>query len=218
MAQGWRGSYYRYKDFFLNILELYKKRADLRMFLEIILSLTTVIIFTVFALKPTIVTIVELIKEINNKKETITNLDKKIGDLEQAQVVYSQNLSSLPAIYYSVPDMPSPDVFSTQIEAIADINSIKILGLSIGEVSLIGFEDRRITPSELKPFPQGAQELTVSISATGSYQDIMSFIKNLENSRRPIKMDILGISTTQNDLEQVISVIITGRTAFLGIE
>lgn len=218
MAQGWRGSYYRYKDFFLNIMELYKKRADLRMFLEIILSLATIIIFTIFALKPTVITIVELVKEINNKKATIESLDKKISDLELAQDAYVENLNSIPAIESAVPDAPSPDVFSAQVEALAANSSVRILGLSIGEVALVGREEKKAAPSELKPFPLEAQELTVSISAAGTYQDLMLFIEKLENGRRPIKMDVLGVNTTQNDLEQVISVIISGRIPFLGIE
>lgn len=218
MAQGWRGSYYRYKDFFLNIMELYKKRADLRMFLEIILSLATIIIFTIFALKPTVITIVELVKEINNKKTTIESLDKKISDLELAQDAYVAQMNSLPAIESAVPDAPSPDVFSAQVEALAANSSVRILGLSIGEVALVGREEKKAAPSELKPFPPEAQELTVSISAAGTYQDLMLFIEKLENGRRPIKMDVLGVNTTQNDLEQVISVIISGRIPFLGIE
>ena len=71
MALGWRGQYYRYKDYFLNIVALYKQRRDLRAFLEVILSLSTVIIFVVFALKPTALTIISLYNEIKVKKDTL---------------------------------------------------------------------------------------------------------------------------------------------------
>lgn len=216
MAQGWRGSYYRYKGFFLNIVELYKKRADLRMFLEIILSLSTIIIFTVFALKPTAVTIIELVKEIENKKATVVTLDKKIGDLEIAQEVYSRNQNILSAINSSVPNSPEPQIFSSQVESLSRNNSVNILGVSIGEAVLQGLEDKKAVSSELKPFPQNARELTVSISVSGNYQNLVSFIQSLEKNIRPIKMDIVGFNTTQNDLEQVISVIISGRIPYLG--
>ena len=62
MATGWRGQYIRYRGFFLNIVDLYKKRADLRAFLEVILSISTVTIFLLFALKPTMLTIVSFVK------------------------------------------------------------------------------------------------------------------------------------------------------------
>ena len=45
MKQGWRGQYYRYRGYFLDILNLYKKRSDLRAFVEVILSLSTITIF-----------------------------------------------------------------------------------------------------------------------------------------------------------------------------
>ena len=84
MALGWRGSYSRYKEFFLNITALYKKKAELRAFLEIILSLSTIIIFLLFALKPTVITIVSLLQQIREKQDTLSGLTQKVSDLQKA--------------------------------------------------------------------------------------------------------------------------------------
>ncbi|MDP1710294.1 MAG: hypothetical protein Q8L28_01635, partial [bacterium] len=91
MAQGWRKEYSRYKEYFLNVVNLYKQRADLRVFLEIILSLTTITIFAIFALKPTAVTIIGLVNEIKDKENSLSGLNQKINDLKTARNIYNQS-------------------------------------------------------------------------------------------------------------------------------
>ncbi len=78
MALGWRKDYLRYRSYFLNVLNLYKRKEDLRMFLEIMLSLSAISFFSIFALRPTFLTIATLLKEINAKKGTIITMDTKI--------------------------------------------------------------------------------------------------------------------------------------------
>ena len=95
MALGWRGSYSRYKEFFLNITALYKKKAELRAFLEIILSLSTIIIFLLFALKPTVITIVSLLQQIKEKQATLSGLTQKVSDLQKASSLLQQNRASI---------------------------------------------------------------------------------------------------------------------------
>ena len=179
MALGWRGQYSRYKEFFLNILALYKKRADLKMFLEVILSIITITIFSLFALKPTALTIIALVKEVQGKESLIEKLDQKISNLEKAREVFSQEQSAIPIIESAIPDSPSPDILVGQIEGLAVKNSVGVLGISIGEVALIGNK---------------AKEVSISISITSAYQNLNLMIKDIENLRIPVKIDTLGIN------------------------
>jgi len=71
MAPAWRNSYLRHKTYFLNISSQYSKKQDVRMFMELLLSLATVSLFAVFAIRPTLITIAELYKEIQGKKTTV---------------------------------------------------------------------------------------------------------------------------------------------------
>ena len=179
MALGWREQYSRYKGFFLNILALYKKRADLKMFLEVILSIITITIFSLFALKPTALTIIALVKEVQGKESLIEKLDQKISNLEKAREVFSQEQSAIPIIESAIPDSPSPDILVRQIEGLAAKNSVGILGISMGEVALIGNK---------------AKEVSISISITSAYQNLNLMIKDIENLRIPVKIDTLGIN------------------------
>ena len=216
MALGWREQYYRYQGFFLNIVDLYKKRQDLRMFTEVILSLTTIIIFLVFALKPTALTIINLVQEIQVKKETVAQLDQKISALQSAQSVYSQQSSFIPVAESSVPDNPQPDTFVRQIEGVASKDSVNILGVSVGQVTLTGTETQKAKLSDLKPVSSKAKEMTVSISVAGNFPNLTSFISDLDNLRRPIEIDILGVNSSITEKGRAIVAVISGRVPFLG--
>lgn len=216
MALGWRGQYYRYQGFFLNIVDLYKKRQDLRMFTEVILSLTTIIIFLVFALKPTVLTIINLVQEIHSKKETIAQLNQKISALEKAQNIYSQNSTFIPIAESSIPGKPQPESFVKQIEGTALQNSVDILGISVGQVNLTGVETQKEKLSNLKPVSSKAKEMTISINVSGDFAKLNSFINNLDNLRRPIKIDILGINSSLTDKGRIIVIAINGRVPYLG--
>lgn len=216
MALGWRGQYYRYREYFLNVLDLYKRRADLRAFVEIILSLSTVTIFLVFALKPTALTIIGLVQEINEKRATLDTLNQKINDLTMAQTVYAQNKALLPSLDTAVPTKPEPDVVSKQVVGLAAKDSVNILGLSIGQVTLIGTEPPTKRVSEFKPLPSGAHEMPVSINAQGDYPALLSFLSDFENLKIVSRVDVVGISASQASGQSVIVALISARIPYLG--
>lgn len=216
MATGWRGQYYRYKDFFLNIVSLYKQRKDLRVFLELILSLSTMIIFIVFALKPTILTIVSLYKEINEKRSTLSSLNQKITDLQAANAIFNQSQNFIPDVDAAIFGSPEPDTVSKQILGLASKNGVSLLGISIGQTIIIGKGTVAKATSEVKPLPESAQSMPVSISIRGNYSNLLSFVKDLENLRIPVKIDSLSISSSQTQEGSIIVGVITARVPYLG--
>jgi Tfp pilus assembly protein PilO len=215
MALGWRESYYRYKEFFLNISALYKQKADLRAFLEIILSLSTITVFLLFALKPTALTIINLLREINEKRQTLASLTQKLNNLQTANNLLTQNQSIIPDINTAVPDSPNPDTLSKQVEGLSAKDSTNILGITVNQVALIGSFSPTKSSSGLKPLPKNAREMPFSISISGNYPSLISFIKDFSNLRIVVAIDSLGISSSITDKGRVIVAVISGRTAFL---
>lgn len=216
MATGWRGQYFRYKDFFLNIVSLYKQRRDLRAFLEVILSLSTVIIFTVFALKPTALTIISLYNQIKDRRDTLSALNQKINDLQSANRVFSQNQTHIPDIDAAIFGSPEPDTISKQILGIASKDSVSLLGVSIGQLVLVGNIKLPKVSTDVKPLPENSLAMPVSISVKGSYANLIAFIKDFENLRVPVKIDSISISSSQNQVENVIVGVITARVPYIG--
>ncbi len=215
MATGWRGQYYRYKDLFLNIVNLYKQRRDLRAFLEVVLSLSTVIIFVVFALKPTAVTIISLYNQIKNKKDTLNSLNQKVANLKTANNVFAKNENFIPDIDAAIFTYPQPDAISKQVLGLATKNSVNLLGVSVGQITLIGKSTVSKDPS-VKPLPGNALSMPISISVKGNYPSLLTFIKDLENLRIPVKIDSLAINSSQTEGGSVIVGTITARVPYLG--
>ena len=217
MALGWRKEYLRYREFFLNIVALYKRNQDLRMFLEVLLSLGTVSFFTFFALKPTLVTVAGLYKEIKSKQETVAKMDTKIKNIATAQNTFNVESTRILITQNSVPDLASPETFVRQIEGLAAGSSLNLLGISIGQLTLAG-EAKKVPTSEgdIAPLPEGAPALTFSISVNGAYAGLSSFLSELENLRRPVKIDNVGFTASQTEAGKKLVLLISGRVPYLG--
>jgi len=80
MNDNWKKGYSRYKELFLNTIHLYYSKPNIKIYLELILSITTIICFSLFAIKPTILTIIQLNKEIKSKEETLAKINQKISN------------------------------------------------------------------------------------------------------------------------------------------
>lgn len=217
MALGWRKDYLRYRSYFLNVLNLYKRKEDLRMFLEIILSLSAISFFSIFALRPTFLTIAALLKEINTKKGTVITMDTKIKNLQTAQNILSQESLLIPILELSIPAFPQPQNFVHQIEGIAVAAQVEVLGIRVDETLLKGdapVKDR--AEKSDSSFPANTGNMGFSVSATGGFQNLFSFLKNLENLRSPVKIDILGISLAKKEQGNILTLVVTGKVPYLG--
>lgn len=216
MAQGWRRDYSRYKGFFLNILNIYKSKPTLIVYLEIILSLTTIIVFSIFAIKPTVLTIIELNNEIGNKESVIVSLNQKIGNLKTASSVLQNQSSRLNLIDQAVPKSANLETVIDQVEKLAATHQVGILNIASTDLFLSGASSKKAKAGDLKALPGEVNELNLTISVTGSYQDLLNFLKSIENLRRPIKIDTFVINATNSsDSTRVIVLTLTGRLPFI---
>lgn len=217
MALGWRSNYLRYKDFFLNVLLTYRKRPDLKMFLEAILSLATILIFAVFALRPTLITIATLVREIRNKENLVAKTDEKITNLDQASELFSQKEPEITIAKEAVPISAEPDSLLRQIEGVAQKNNVRILGVSFGEIVLSGKEKEKKAKEDVTPLPENARALSFSVSVSSDYQNLLSFLSDLENLRRPSRIDAAGIASSQTAEGTTLTLVISGRTPYIQI-
>lgn len=205
MATGWKKDYFRYKDFFLNIATLYKVKPNLKKYLELIFSIVTIGLFAVFAIKPTVVTIIELQKQIKEREETVASLNQKVRDLQTANTVLQRERNRLPIILESVPDRANPETLVRQVESLTSQNSLTMTSFSLSDAVLIGTNNKEGASSEL-PF---------SVTVTGPYQNLLSFARDMQNLRRPIQIDSFAINSNLKENEKVLVLIITGRVPYL---
>ncbi len=216
MALGWRKSYYRYREYFLNIYEIYKKRPDLKMFLEVLLTLATISFFLVFALRPTALAITELLEEIEAKEEIASNLDTKIQNLQSAQDNYSSEESTIELLESAVPVGPQPELAVRQFEGLTRDTGVTMLGFNIGEAVLVGtLSERQKRQNDEEPLPQDSQGITFSMSVTGQYSALENFLTKLGSMRRPIKIDSLSVTSSETSEGNTIVLVVSGRLPFI---
>lgn len=217
MGSDWRRDYVQYRRYFFDILALYKRRQDIRAFLEILLSIGTIILFIAFAVRPTVITISQLLTELRNKENTISQMDTKIKNLQIAQSLLSQNISDLVLLDTAVPSSATPDVQLRQYEGLAKKNNATILSLSTGEVAILGQSTDPKLEVGQKPMPTGSKSFIISGTFTGDYAALSGLLNDIENLRRPTLLDSISFSSIQTQAGKKVVLSISGRVPFITV-
>ena len=208
MGPAWRSNYSRYKRLFLTFFSRYRERQDVKMFLEILLSLITISLFSLLALRPTLITIAELIIDIESKKGTVAVMDAKIEDLGRAQKLYDQEIRRIKLLEDSVPKEPTPEGFIRQIEGLSAKRAVGIISMSLEEVVILGKE----SPAQKA---DNTGRLSFSVSTSADYPQLYSFLKDLEKMRRPLNVHSLSVSTSTTREETFLVLVVDGISPFL---
>jgi hypothetical protein len=219
MIPSWRRSYIRYRTYFLNVIGRYRQRADIKAYLEILLSLATISIFALLALKPTLLTIAELMKEIESKKATLTTMNQKIQNISKAQTLYDQERPKIELLRVAIPKDPELDVFVRQVEGLLGKHQVALSTFSLGKTMILGEEVPKSTePEETAPLPNNANELSFSLNTTvdiTQYSYLLAFLADLEKLRKPVKIDSVNLASAETKEEKTMVLVVSGRVPFL---
>lgn len=218
MALGWRKEYLRYSSYFLNILEIYKTRKDVKMFLEIILTLVTLSLFISLALRPTILTVISLSKQIKEKEETIKKMDQKIQSLQLAQEKYLNEQDNISLLNSAIPNEPKPEILVNQLTGPSIRESANLNSLTLDELTLVGKPNKLQTKEEIKSLGEGINEISFNLGLSGNFPNLLAYISLLENVLRPVKIDSLSLSARETDSGKEILLSITGRNPYIDFE
>jgi hypothetical protein len=222
MKPSWRKDYLRRKAYFLNMVEQYNKRADVKAYLEILLSLSTICILAIFALRPTLITIAKLLKEIESKKNTIKIMDEKIENLRTAQSLYEQEKDRIALLNISIPKKPNPDMFARQIEGLSGKHQVGITRMSVGEATILGKQSGNRSKGA-GSMPKGTYGLKYSVNTSidpNQYLQTVNFLSDFEKLRRPPMIDrvTFDIDRGENDNKILIMSIVGKLPQFIGVK
>lgn len=179
-----------YKKYLLNIMLLYQQRRDLKAYLELLLSVAAIALFLVFAIKPTLVTITDLLTKINAEQQTSDTLDTKIKNLGIAQTNFNNNTDKLTLLSAAVPDRPDVANYVRQIEGLIQKESLTVISIEAANVNLTNATSSATTVV--------TNSLPLTITVTGEFTNLENFIKDIENLRRPAiinKADLVQTDT-----------------------
>jgi Tfp pilus assembly protein PilO len=218
MAASWQTQGTKYQQYLITMVALYRRRPDLKAYLELLLSLATIAVLGLFAIRPTALTITQLLTDISNKRETARQMTKKIEDLNTAQNLMLNQKANIALLQKAIPTGAAPEDYERQIEGIATKNGVTLTTTSIdptlikGEGDVAGTKASNNSAITTIPLPAEAKGMKLSFIITGSYQQVSSFLKDIENERRPIVLDDVSLSSANG--EQSLTLTVTGRVTY----
>jgi Tfp pilus assembly protein PilO len=161
----------RYQRYFQGFSRLYQQKK-VRFYTEIIATLGTIIFFLIFAIKPTVITITHLLKEIDDKKSVEAKLEQKIQALMTAQKTYVNLEASFPLLDEALPSTPQLSLYLNQLEALARQDNIQLNSLQTNQLVL-------------KDTPQPNQDyFAITFTLNGSYANLKAFLNDFYHLRR----------------------------------
>jgi Tfp pilus assembly protein PilO len=170
--------------------------------MELLLSVGAVIFFAVFAIRPTLLTMSDLLKEIDDKKKLVEQLDRKIAALATIQTEYLQLQDRLVVLDEALPNTPQLIYSLKVIEKIAQEEGLILTAITVGEI-----------PEEVdsSPTAAGIQRINVpvSIAVTGDYPTIRQFIETLQNNRRSFVIDTIVFSISEEKGTRILNATLT---------
>lgn len=168
------------------LLEQFYRQPIAKVSLELLLTIGSVIFLAVFAIQPTLVTMSDLVKEIEEKKVVNQKLSQKVAALASAQSEFLSLKPQIELLDQALPTVPNIVYDLKLIEKMASENSILITGLNMPELPP---EEAPINSKDLE-----RQSTPVTVTAQGDYLSIRNFVEQLKNSRRSVSVNSVVFS------------------------
>ncbi len=192
----------RYRRYYQSLEPLLAKpRAQ--NYTAVIFSFLVISLFGLYAIRPTIQTILTLKREIQDKTEISQKMEEKIAALIEAQAAYSEVEGSLPLINQALPDSAEAIPLIIQLRNLANITGVELVAAQLPAVPLLGKE---ATPAAKSKIPTAAngkeQALDFSIGITGPYTSIQAFLAGIQEMRRIVTIKSLGVASDRTVPQQ----------------
>ena len=169
----------RYQRYYANVSRFYKKPVY-NVPISLILSIVTIIIFVAFAIRPTLITIAELNKKIEDQTELAEKLQEKAVTLQTIQNQYFSIQDELGLLEKTLPSTDNVESFLEDVEAVAAEQGLPILNMNV------------LAPVVFEASPSANEEILSStpivVNLEGDYQTLRNFLANVSQLPRVKKI------------------------------
>lgn len=160
------------------------KQEKSKKFITIILTLTASIILGLFVVSPTISTIANLRKQIEDNKIVEEKLQQKINNLSVLSQKYSDLEADIPIVLEAVPQTSQIPLLVAQIQAVANESGVR----------LNNFQTFRVDVSQGAIKGKKFSSFDFTLTAQGDYQNMLNFMDNLVNFQRITTITNISVS------------------------
>ena len=156
-----------------------------------------------FAINPTLTTIVELKKQLEDSQFVHDQLTTKMANLSSLQQQYEILTPDLHIIIDAIPQNPQVAVLAGQLEALAPKYGVQIKSIRIEKVVLATTKKTKLPP---------ATSFLFTMDAVGEYDAMMDFASAITNFNRIVT--ITGITLTKDVNSNDLLLTIEGKQYF----
>lgn len=173
----------KYEKYYKDVLPYIKKDKNQQYF-AIILTLGASIFFALFAINPTLSTIVKLRKEVNDSKAVERQLDQKVKNLSALSGAYQNVQKDLPDILEAIPQQPNAPALLAQIQSVAEDSETEITNIVVSPVDLTA------------PESTASSQVSFELTARSDYENINKFLISIIDIQRIVSVDSFTITNT----------------------
>ena len=178
------------------------QQEGIKNFITLLLTFAALIFFGIFAINPTLSTIIDLKKQLKDNIFVAEQLQKKYTALSTLQQEYGTLTSQLPIVFEAIPQEPSVFLLTGQIQALAKQSDVTITELRVFEVEIAG-KGKTITKNP---------SFTFGLQSSGSYEKLLAFSHSLSRLNRIVTIESISLSKEERTTYLVLN--IRGRTYF----
>lgn len=193
--------YFRYFTYIQPII----KTPFVRTYGSMILTIVTLSVFIIFAIKPTVETILILQKTLTDQRQILDKLKQKTDNLSLGWRNYqSLDKNSKDAIQLSVPTKPDVGNLSKFLEEAANVPQASL--------SAIQFQSFTIN-SSTQSGQQSLAEIPFTYNIEGPYQSLLLVLDNLRHMSRLVSVDSMIFNKIEGGARLLLS--ISGKAYYL---
>lgn len=183
------------KNVYLQYIKLFPvtQTEQVKTYTTLILTLIAIIIFSVFAISPTINTIVELKKTLADSEFADEALEQKLVAMQSLQEQYDGLGETLNRVAATIPTTPDAPLLLAKVQTLASDAGLTIIKVEALQVELTKNGGEAQQPASF----------IFGITVSGSYDQILQFLQSLPRLDRLTTIDTLSLTKASDGSGQV---------------
>lgn len=187
------------------LLDFYKNPVA-QVSTELFLTVGAIIFFALFAIRPTVLTMSDLINELEEKEKLSEKFRQKIATLSTLQAQYQQiRNDAVILLDEAFPNDPELTRVLKSLEKLASENQLIIDTIQVAEIPTAEASNS----ATLSSYP-------LSITVYGEYENIRSFSEGILNLRRMLTIDSITFQTEEDRNTRKLSATIAVNAQYFG--
>lgn len=199
----------KYQQQLSSALYNFYQKPVARVSVELFLTIGLVMFLAIFAIRPTLITMSNLIKEIDDKKAHHEKLEKKIVSLATAQSEYSSFEDRLPYLDQAISSKPELVYSLKVIEKLASDNNVVMSGMTVSELPTEETTDTPFSTRVLNTLP-------ISLNMVGDYISIRNFTEAIRNNRHAYMIENISFNLNKDETVQILNTSLTLSAPYYG--